>query len=840
MIALIAPSRRPLALALLTSLTLAVSSAASQEAEVDEEVRVVLKDLARKPYSAASYEALFEHSRSKQQVGSALRWGKWLYWNQHYSGLTKEAEATGAQLAELYENWNADAEIVANWQAGLLEGMRSATGSAKHYLVAGHIINKLLNLDPTDPDLNKEYDKLFKKAGGSVTGGAFSADRVRRRSPAWIERQNREHEAWEDAFERKTKYYKILTNISYEFFETVSVVMDDMFRFYQQVYNHRKKAPVVTLAIHKKRSDFDKYCIDELGGSLPLGVGGWFYDRAMTVAAYDRTESGVDLSDLYSTLFHEASHQFMYLLTEKKVKQDPPTWLNEGTASYFEGCELKADGSIVKNKPALNRVREWERLEGSSRKHSLEELIRCPHRKYDGSFYSYGWALVYFLNNFEDEAGNLVYRDAYLAYLDSYTKKGPRDPQERADEAFNRALDLFVTQIDDPEVKTWEAFENRWRKFTQLIVQESKAGPEFADELQNRCRRYLERGDFERALITAEQADDKRPDDGETYRLMALASAGLEREGDAVYWMLRHWESAWASGDDDAAKAAEAWLDANEGDYLVAEYCTPFREADAALERAMVTAAEDGQPVMAALHATHLMQAFGLESEKLTQRISDLRSESGEDLRLWLRAFVKDESANRRWGGIEVVKHDPDGVLINNPEGAGRPREDCRRPTLAWIAPPYEIRGDIQVDGENGGYVYMGIGRNGRARSAISFREEGKVAFETVDLDVDEDTGRSKTVHDYVTKATHDPQDKYSFHLEVTRSSGVLTYSKKDGRKDDDEQSPQIALPDEWEYERLSGRTGISAGDDTLALFRNLEIRTDRSFWPVDPTQERE
>ncbi len=809
-----------------------------------------LAGLSLAPWTREGYALLLACAEKDGDTEGVLRWGKWLWWSQAYTGEAKAAGETAARLQALTPSWDLDQAAVEAWIAEVRDAVRAASGSAKQYRLAGYLLGKLLDLQPGDPGLNKEFDALYDRAGSLAGGGAFTAARVRRRSPAFIAEQNRLHRDWQNPFRRKTAHYEILTNVSYEFFETVSVVMEDMYDFYQKIYDYKKKAPRVTLAIHRRRSDFDRYCQEELGRSLPLGVGGWFYDRKMTVAAYDRSETGTDLSDLWRVLFHEASHQFMYLLTEKKTKQDPPTWLNEGTASYFEGCELKADGSIVKNKPALNRILEWQQIERGRNAHTLEELVKCPHRSYDGSFYSYGWALVYFLNNYENADGDLVYRDAYLKYLRSYTRKGPKDPAEALEESYRRAYRFFVEEIDDPEVPDWQAFEDRWREYTRKIAREAQAGPEFATELQERCKRYLERGDFERALIAAEQADDKRPEDAETYRLLALASLGAGRPEDAVYWMVRHWERAWGAGDEEAAARAEEWLAAHDGEGVLQHYVGPTRRLQEAVREAMDAARGEGHPVLAMLFASHALQALGFPHADLEAALEELRELSGHDLRLWTAAFHGTPEDNVVAGGREIIRYDPDGVLVFCPEGRFPTSTLSDDPRLRWLAPPFDLRGTIQVDGRNGAVIALGVSADGTPRSALRFQNGATVRLERIDVAFElENQGARSLVYQPVASLRLDPVQKFVFELRAGREGGELLVAPApdalypegryagEARPVEGRKTWRQPLPSDWSADRLSGQLGIAADQDTAALFSGLEVRISRPFWPVPPRE---
>ena len=58
--------------------------------------------------------------------------------------------------------------------------------------------------------------------------------------------------------------------------------------------------------------------------------------------------------------------------------------------------------------------------------------------------------------------------------------------------------------------------------------------------------------------------EDKKSDSGRASSGSPID--GLDHRADAVYWMLRHWEQAWADGDESALVAAERWLDDNKAD----------------------------------------------------------------------------------------------------------------------------------------------------------------------------------------------------------------------------------------------------------------------------------
>ncbi len=854
----------------------AAAHALLEEGSLDEARASAEKELAAQPYDQRGYAVLLDIADAADDDAARLRWGKWLYWSHKYAGRAKPATEIATRLANVYADWNMDEAVVQAWMNANKKAADAAMGK-KQYRLAGHLLSKLLDLNPTDKVLQREWDQLVDKAGQEATGGGFQAAEVRRKSASWIAKENAKHEDWETRFEEKSKYYDVQTNLDYEFFVTVQSAMDEIYEFYQEVYDYKKKTPRVRLAVHRKRSDFDRFSQEVLGRAMPSdSVGGYWAEGINTVAAYDRSYGNPDMTreDLWNTLFHEASHQFMSLLTAKPSRKgmfDPP-WLNEGTSSYFEGCQIKADGTIVKNNVAEHRLREWWWLDHSDERHTLKELVGHVRNtgpdstgmlSYEGGFYSYGWALVYFLLNYEENdrrvygppitvtgeipveyktvrpAGRLVYRDAYLKYLKFYTEEGNRLNDQY--QPYDKAIEVFVDGVADPDVPNWDAFENRWRKFTTSLYGELQSGYEFADVLQARCRGYLLAEDFERARVTAEQADAKRPDDPETFRLLAESNWGEERKGDAAYWMFRHWEMLWPTGDAEGLQAAEKWLEEHGAKEIVSGVCVTSKTALEAAKRVMEEALAAGHPVLASLTAAHLQRALGVDFEDLNRQAVEYAELSRQDLRMWQGAFNKGPEGDRKIQLSEgsrdlvtAVSYKPNGLLLYDPKGPDGPGyERCEEGSLAWLAPPFGVRGRIQVDGAQA-VILLGLDRSGRPRSRISFEypaeDESAVGVWTLDQRTDSQVGISTVTPDRVgsghLKEMVPKGDFYDFELTMDEA-GKCTLTVE---------GENIAVPEKkMTARRLTGGIALAVRDDTAALFSGIEVRPNKPFWPIAP-----
>ncbi len=561
----------------------------------------------------------------------------------------------------------------------------------------------------------------------------------------------------------------------------------------------------------------------------------------------------------------------MSLIMDKSVKRGyyTPAWLEEGAASYFEGCVIKADGTILKNNVAEHRLRSWWALEHSSRRHTLEELVAHVRNtgpdknhmlSYEGEFYPYGWAFVYFLLNYEEgdrrvyappitpgqgipseyketrKAGRLVYRQAYLDYINFFAKEGNKHNDQYY--PLEIAKKIFVEDIGDPDVPNWDAFEDRWRRFTNSLYGEMLSGPEFADVLQARCRGYLLAEDYERARTSAEMADEKRPNDADTYQLLAMANEGEGLKGDAMYWMVKHWESVWQAGDEIATKEAEEWIASHGGKEILKNYIEPTKVALAATRKDMEGALEDGHPVLATLYATHAMQAFQMQIPDLIAQSKEMADLAGQDMRVWQAAYNLGSEANRKattdsGSLVDVVLYEEDGVLIFNPEGWAAPGiETTTVSNLQFLTPPYSMRGEIQLDGE-AAVIMLGIDRSGRAQIYLVFAKyndiDDAILLKTVTYAVNSQEGQASLVPNTVGGLRWDRVDKIRFRLDVNEDGkGKITINDEE----------PIELPEEFNTRRLTGGFGITTGDGTAALFSNFQVRPSTAFWPVSVADE--
>src|SRR5262249_38779145 len=132
-----------------------------------------------------------------------------------------------------------------------------------------------------------------------------------------------------------------------------------------------------------------------------------------------------------------------------------PAWLNEGTASYFEGARLRTNGSVETNLIPEERLFYLEKSLKEGQPKLKDVVSFYKPGSYEGSYYPFGWGLVYFLLNYEDDKCERVYVQPYQDYIAAYSSGGKHD-------VLGRFVEYFVTKPKQPGVATFEDFEKRW------------------------------------------------------------------------------------------------------------------------------------------------------------------------------------------------------------------------------------------------------------------------------------------------------------------------------------------------------------------------------------------
>ncbi len=159
---------------------------------------------------------------------------------------------------------------------------------------------------------------------------------------------------------------------------------------------------VSLVRVFADRQAYENY----VGAESAWSLGVWMPSRKeLVIASSAPGGSGQRTSEILSTAYHEAFHQYLFYALDQKPM---PRWLDEGHAMLFDTITLNvARGTVVVNEDE-NRIRNLEYSASIGRPLDLVQLMNLswerfyaldvPDSRWERQFhYSGAWAFVYFL-----------------------------------------------------------------------------------------------------------------------------------------------------------------------------------------------------------------------------------------------------------------------------------------------------------------------------------------------------------------------------------------------------------------------------------------------------------
>jgi len=324
-----------------------------------------------------------------------------------------------------------------------------------------------------------------------------------------------EPEALEEYF-HETEHYEIRANLEPKIVQRVGTLMEDLYNFYVQIFLDGDIAkvtiPKVSIRIHPSKDEM----LTGWGGGG--GPDGWWSPGERMVHCYDTRASTGDLDWMMEVLFHEASHQFTTMLEMANEGRQVPTWMNEGTASFFEGAVAMADGRVLWPRAAQKRldVLVFQLTSGAADPNtpSVEQVLSYPGPgSYPAEYYTFGWGLAYFLQQYEDpKTFEYVFRPAFQRYRSDALTTGGNPKQ------------LFESIFTGPQSPLQHANLNEFVEFWRQWILADVA-PIHKNDEEARTRRMTR---FQRYMDAAKlAATDKKARVSEN-ELLARALGELE------------------------------------------------------------------------------------------------------------------------------------------------------------------------------------------------------------------------------------------------------------------------------------------------------------------------
>ncbi len=285
---------------------------------------------------------------------------------------------------------------------------------------------EILALDPEHPQSLAAIERIASNPDPSLAGDAKPVDLLEGVSEEWIREHDADTRDWGKRAKLQRENYVTHTNAGYEVLVRCAEAMEQMNAFYRQFFEfgteeHPGTVSPIDLRIFKEREEYLK-----LGSGPAEWSGGQFTGGAVETYVGDG-----GFENMTNTLFHEAAHQFVSLATQASG------WLNEGLASFFEGCRILPNGSVLMNEPANHRliplVRRMERGWMADHEEGIDisdpnqvpitsptfRIVMENRYTWGPAWYAPTWGVVFFLYNYQDPVdGRYVYRRAFREFID--------------------------------------------------------------------------------------------------------------------------------------------------------------------------------------------------------------------------------------------------------------------------------------------------------------------------------------------------------------------------------------------------------------------------------------
>ncbi len=510
------------------------------------------------------------------------------------------------------------------------------------------IFNEVVHLDPDSDHAREAFDRIRTEGGNELADATVSGERelfadVTRE---WVEKQNALHNTWESAWKKKTENHTVMTDAGYDVLEITALSLEQLNQFFRKFYRYKENGggtAHIQIRIYKDR---DEYTL--LGKPSVPWSGGYYngsaivtYDpRGSQNAADGRSsqEPSRSLNGLIQTLAHELSHHFTNIAPGTGV----PAWLNEGMASFMEGTQLRSNGQVEWNLVAPHRLMPLVEYLDSPSPPDLARIIACDVEDYR-IFYPYGWGIVYFLYNFEDDEGNYAYRDILHRYRSTYA--GGVDHLQRF-------LEEIIEKPKREGIETLEDFEILLSGFIHQVKTEYLGKAEVARQYEARSDALMEKEDFEKAKLFLEKAKKKLEEDPNILWKLArvLEELGEKDRAAGTYRLFLNASEFHGIGDDPRLEEARSRIE--ELDPLAGRF-TKVREQ---FEEDVLSVArgyrDDKLYLMALCTARELAVA---DNPSLAARdfYLDVEEESGRTLEQWQIVFNETDLVG--WTGEDIT-----------------------------------------------------------------------------------------------------------------------------------------------------------------------------------------
>lgn len=211
--------------------------------------------------------------------------------------------------------------------------------------------------------------------------------------------------AWPRRFTVTTTHYEIASDIDTATCHRAGRILEQGFAYYQKLLKRQApKGASFRVFVFSGLAGYDAYC-KEIVGDVPMHTSGLYSPALQQLLIWNVPSR----DEMLTTIRHEGLHQYL-----DGIMDDPPPWLNEGLAEFFETSASDLgipDGGRV-------QAEHVELLTASpTRATSVENLIWMNREEFyrnPGLHYAKSWALVRLLRK-----GSRAYRELFDVLFDA-------------------------------------------------------------------------------------------------------------------------------------------------------------------------------------------------------------------------------------------------------------------------------------------------------------------------------------------------------------------------------------------------------------------------------------
>jgi tetratricopeptide (TPR) repeat protein len=341
---------------------------------------------------------------------------------------------------------------------------------------------------------------------------------------------------------RDSEHYRLTTDMTGAIVDTTLAKLEGAYTLFAGVF-HFVPADKMRATLFGDKKSFDDYVASVIKETRTDFVYIHYADAAKSelVAWAMPDERQFDAS-----LLHQACIQFL-----KGAVPNPPVWIREGTAAYFERSAFNAETGRVQFKPDLAWLESLKAAVASPKAVPVARLILLDNeaaRAQIQTFYPQAWALVSLLLESQDADLNRIYWDSLCAM----------DPAMSVADNSARVRERAFAWYDEAKLeRAYKEYVDGLKGFNELVAegtdlyarqQYDKAEDAFVHAMRTEPENYVPyyylglvkyaTGDYRSAEVLFKSALDLGADPGVTkYALGVNAFAGNSYEQSRA-WLL--------------------------------------------------------------------------------------------------------------------------------------------------------------------------------------------------------------------------------------------------------------------------------------------------------------